>query len=188
MNFPKRLVTILRLALVVLYLAGCSTPIRIVPQPTPVLFSRVKDVLEQRLPTGTAIQIDAYYSKYIPGTYIPLAEPGKIGCPRFPAVLTDEPLSSCKPLTSGDYTCDGPTTGDLFLQVVSPQQIVPGREIMPPQLPYHARFSGHLGDPRLAHCAGADRIFIIDGIVQVYEEKLPTSTPEGISGAVTRHP
>jgi hypothetical protein len=178
MNPLRKPVAILRSVLVAIFVAGCDASPQTVTQPTPVRFSSISDVLQQRPPTGTVLEIDAYYGPYVPGTYIPLAQPDEIGCPRFPAALTDAPPLSCQPLTAGNYTCDGPTEGALFLQAVTPEQIMPGRDILPPRLPYHARFSGHLGDARLAHCPDADRIFVVDTVVQIYENDLPTRTPE----------
>ena len=45
-----------------------------------------------------------------------------------------------------------------------------------PQLPYHARLRGHLGEAVLAHCQHADRIFVVEQVVQVYEER-PAESP-----------
>lgn len=39
-------------------------------------------------------------------------------------------------------------------------------------LPYHARFRGHLGDPRFAECFERDRIFVVEQVVKT-DEKVP---------------
>jgi hypothetical protein len=80
------------------------------------------------------VEIDAYYSKYIPGTSLPQVRPGEIGCPEYPAMLADTVLPSCQLLTNGDYTCDGPPKGFDFITAVEAEQIVPGQDILPPAL------------------------------------------------------
>jgi hypothetical protein len=161
----------------VLLFSGCSNIPLVAARPTPVSFPSVAQLLREQPPSGTVVQIDAYYSKYLPGTSIPHVRPGEIGCPEYPAMLADTILPSCRPLVNVDYTCDGPPKGFIFIQAVNSGQIRPGQDILPPELPYHARFIGHLGDPKLAHCQDNQRIFVVDRIAQVFEEKFPVATP-----------
>ena len=158
-------------------LSGCSSTPLLAPQPTPMLFPSVTDLLREHPVADKAVQVDAYYSKYIPGTTIPSVPADEIGCPEYFAILADEPLPSCELLVSGDYICSAPAAGFPSVQVVLPSQLTPGQDILPPSLPYHARFAGHLGDPKLAHCPDNERIFVVDWVAQVYEEKFPTATP-----------
>jgi hypothetical protein len=44
-------------------------------------------------------------------------------------------------------------------------------------IPYHARYQGHLNDPKYAHCPYADRLFVVEKIVTVYTQDPPTPEP-----------
>jgi hypothetical protein len=176
-RFIARLIVLNSVAACIVLVAGCTGFGLSGGRATPIPYESVTQLLSEPPPAGTAVEIDAYYSKYLPGTYIPTARPGEMGCPRFSATLADTISPSCQSLANGHYTCGGPPAGFVFVQVVRRHQIVAGEEIFPPSLPYHARYVGHFGDPRLAHCEDNERILVIDRIVQIYEKEFPVTTP-----------
>ena len=67
---------------------------------------------------------------------------------------------------------NSPPEGSPFLIAVDKEGTRPGVRTYP-QLPFHARFQGHLGDPAFARCQPADRIFFVDKVVKVYEQEPP---------------
>lgn len=121
--------------------------------------------------SGESVEIDAYFSgaATVPhlGGFPP--PPDQIACPNYyEAALTDRPyLAYLRVLNS----IDGNPLPDnaSWLIAVTPDMLKPGVWQLP-QLPYHARLRGHLGEPVLAHCQHADRIFLVEQVVQVYEE------------------
>lgn len=44
-------------------------------------------------------------------------------------------------------------------------------------LPRFGRLQGHLGDPQFAHCNDAERIFVVESVVEVYEPRSPDWPP-----------
>jgi hypothetical protein len=47
-------------------------------------------------------------------------------------------------------------------------------------LPYHARLRGYLGEAAFAGCASAERIFVVELVVQVYEQDPPVAVAPGL--------
>ena len=44
-----------------------------------------------------------------------------------------------------------------------------------PELPFHARLQGHLGEPAFAACPHAERIFFVEQVITVYPETIRES-------------
>jgi hypothetical protein len=141
---------------------------------TATLFDKhdIADLLRNPPASGESVEIDAYFSgaTAIPhlGGFPPPAD--QIACPRFyEAALTDRPfladLAVLNSLAGNMLPDDAP-----WLIAVTPDMLKPGAR-QSPQLPYHARLRGHLGEAVLAHCEHADRIFVVEQVVQVYEEE-----------------
>lgn len=139
---------------------------------TPPAKSDVADLLRNSLSPGLPVEIDAYFSGATtvphPGGFPP--PPDQVACPSFyGAALTDRPfLADLVVLNSigGNILPDDAP----WLIAVTSDMLQPGVRQLP-QLPYHARLRGHLGESVLAHCQHADRIFVVEQVVQVYEEK-----------------
>jgi WD40 repeat protein len=141
---------------------------------TPVAKPDIADLLRKPPASGEPIEFDAYFSgaTLIPrpggGGFPP--PPDQIACPYFyMGALTDRPfvadLTVLNSIGSNILPDDAP-----WLIAVTPNMLQPGVRQLP-QLPYHARLRGHLGEAVLAHCEHADRIFVVEQVVQVYEDK-----------------
>jgi hypothetical protein len=146
-------------------------------QPTPTLPGPgVADLLRNPPAAGQTVEVDAYFcgggAALLRGGPPPL--PDQVVCPTrqtWEVALTDQPfLPTLQILNS---TCSNMPPDDApWLAATTPEAIQPG-QIIVPQLPYHARFRGHLGDPAFAACPNADRIFVVEEVVAVYEEQSP---------------
>ncbi len=152
--------------------SATTLPTLLEPTTTPVDKQDVADLLRNPPPSGESIEIDAYFSGATvvphPGGFPP--PPDQIACPSFyEAALTDRPFPA-------DLTVLNSIGGNIlpdnapWLIAVTPDMLKPGVWQLP-QLPYHARLRGHLGESVFAHCEHADRIFVVDHVIQVYEEK-----------------
>ncbi len=87
------------------------------------------------------------------------------GCPSADSSpLTDQPL--WQTLSFGGHSSGNPIP-DGAPWLIAAQ--VGGTPF--PELPRFARLRGHLGDPAFAHCPEADRIFTVEDVVEIYEEK-----------------
>ncbi len=137
----------------------------------------VADLLRNPPSSGKSIEIDAYFSgaTTIPHPGEPPPPSDQVVCPTFyDDALTDRPfladLTVLNSISSNPLPDDAP-----WLIAVTSEMLQPGVRQLP-QLPYHARLRGHLGEPALAHCEHADRLFVIEEVVKVYEEK-PSRPP-----------
>ena len=140
----------------------------------------VADLLRQPPVPGETVEMDAYFSGagpvFMSGGPPPLDDEAMY-CPTYSAwqvALTDRPFPATLHLLSS--TWGNVLPGDApWLAATTPEAVQPGQIVLP-QLPYHARFRGHLGDPALAHCPNADRIFVVEEVVEVYAEQPPEIT------------
>lgn len=135
----------------------------------------VADLLADRPPAGQSVEIDAYFdSAGAPSMLGPRARslPDQVVCPGFwEDNLTDRPypavLQYLSTMTGNALPDDAP-----WLIAATPEQTRPGATNFP-ELPYHARLRGHFDDPAFAQCEHTDRIFVVEAVVQVYEQDLP---------------
>ncbi len=134
----------------------------------------VADILRHPPPPGATVEVDAYFN----GTWgFPFSAggpppPDKVVCPFqwFP-VLTDKPLRSFLQVLNSTIG-NGPPEASAFFIAVDEEGKRPGVRTFP-QLPFHARLRGHLGDPAFAQCESADRIFFVEKVVAVYAQEPP---------------
>lgn len=134
----------------------------------------VADLLRTKPAPGQSVEVDAYFGG---AGAAPFSRPppprDQVACPLFPAsrALTDRPflavLMYLNAMTGNALPEDAP-----WLLAVTPEEARPGAATLP-QLPYHARLRGHFGDAAFSHCDHADRIFIVDQVVKVYEQNPP---------------
>jgi hypothetical protein len=103
-----------------------------------------------------------------------------VACPSpWPATLTDRPYLTTLyylNITSGNL----PQADSAWLVAVVPEQTRPGSHVAYPTLPHHARLRGYLGEPAFAGCASAERLFVVEQVVQVYEQDPPAELPPGL--------
>ncbi len=132
----------------------------------------IANLLSRPSASDTAVALDAY-------NWIGLGRSAGFGrdaqgCPVFSAMsfLTDQPVigvlqQPTKSMTnwSLDYPLD---TAAWLIPVPTTAQ-----STSPFVLPYHARLRGHLDDPAFKNCAHAERIFVVESIVTVYQESPP---------------
>ena len=147
------------------------------PQPTPTLSiagPSVADLMAHPPAAGQSVEIDAYFSGVaapaLPGG--PPPPEGQIACPNaWEAALTDRPFTPMLALLNGVCSNELPA-GEPWLIAVTEEMLKPGVRARP-DLPYHARLRGYLGDPRTADCQWAERIFVVQQVIAVYPEKPP---------------
>ena len=138
----------------------------------------VADLLRSPPSSGESVEIEAYFSGATtiphPGGFPP--PPDQIACPNYyETALTDRPFLA--DLVVLNSIGGNPLPDDApWLIAVTPERLQPGVRSLP-QLPYHARLRGHLGEAVLAHCQHADRIFVVEQVTQVYEAKPAESSP-----------
>ena len=148
------------------------------PTPTATLSTPgpgVADILAHPPAPGQTFELDAYYSGTSPWVHHgppPPPDAREPLCPmRWADALTDRPFQAMLSILNG--SCSNGLPDDApFLVAVTPEGLVPGVRAAP-ELPYHARLRGHLGDPAMAHCPDAARIFVVEQVVQVYEDPPP---------------
>jgi hypothetical protein len=152
--------------------SATAIPSVLEPAATPADKHDVANLLHGPPSSGQSVEIDAYFSG---ATVVPHPcgfppPPNQIACPRFYGnTLTDRPfLADLMVLNSigGNILPDNAP----WLVAVTPDMLKPGVWQLT-QLPYHARLRGHLGESALAHCEHADRIFVVEQVLQVYDEK-----------------
>jgi len=153
-------------------------------QPTPAGTAQVlpgpgvADLLRDPPAPSETVEVDAYFSGVgaFPMTGPPPPSEDWVACPTYWAwqvALTDRPFPATVQYLS--TTCGNVLPDDApWLAATTPEAIQPGKIILP-QLPYHARFRGHLGDPALADCPNAGRIFVVEEVVTVYAQEPPDS-------------
>ncbi len=153
------------------------------PQPTATLSTPgpgVADILANPPAPGERVELDAYYSGAMafPFRGGPPPPEDVVVCPfSWAQALTDRPFPAMLSLLNGTQSNALPEDG-AWLVAVTPEGLEPGRRTMP-QLPYHARLRGYLGAPALEQCADAARIFVVEEVVEVYEEAAPQTPPAG---------
>jgi len=168
------------LALAALLVAACgpaaplSAPAITTPGPG------VADVLAHPPAPGESIELDAYFSGAgVPSMPGPPPAPDRVRCPDlWNTALTDRPFPALLFVLNGSGGNVLPDDAP-WLIAATPETIQPGVYEMP-ALPYHARLRGHLGDPALAQCQHADRIFMVEAVVTIYQEKPPDSPSYGL--------
>ncbi len=135
--------------------------------------SNVADLFSNPPPPGKTVEVDAYFSgplsKIIKG---PPPSPGETRiCPVmiWTQTLTDQPFRGT--LSVLNSTRNNLLSKDIPWLVAT---VPPEMRLGIGPLPYHARFRGHLGDPRVAECFERDRIFLVEQIVKTHE-KVPQS-------------
>ena len=135
----------------------------------------VAGVLADRPAAGQSVEIDAYFDGAGAPSLLDMRAPSlpdQVVCPDFWGDnLTDRPypavLQYLSTMTGNALPDDAP-----WLIAATPAQTRPGATDFP-ALPYHARLRGHFDDPAFAQCVHADRIFVVEAVVQVYEQDLP---------------
>jgi hypothetical protein len=136
----------------------------------------VADLLRNPPAAGQTVEVDAYFS----GGGVALLRtgppplPDQVVCPTWQTwqvALTDRPFPAALQILNSAIS-NMPPDDAPWLAATTPEAIQAGQVILP-QLPYHARFRGHLGDPAFAACPNADRIFVVEEVVTVYEEQPP---------------
>ena len=137
----------------------------------------VAEVLAQRPAAGSVVEVDAYFSgagaPMLPGG--PRHLPDQVACPApGDTLLTDQPFQASLFILNGVSSNSLPDSSP-WLIAATPEATKPGVSIKP-DLPYHARLRGHFREPAFAHCQWADRIFVVEEVVEVYEQK-PSETP-----------
>ncbi len=185
--------------LVGLLAAGCLPPeLRqqsAAPTPSPTLAipgPGVADILAQPPAAGESLELDAYFSGAIavPFSGGPPPPEGEVVCPvRFMTALTDRPFPPALQILNS--TCSNALPDDSpWLIAVTADMAEPGVRRYP-QLPYHARLRGHLGDPAFAHCPESARIFMVEAVVKDYGDAAPAIRqlvlPAGYASWLRRH-
>jgi len=142
----------------------------------------VADLLRQPPAPGETVEMDAYFSGAEPVFMSGVPRPPDdeaVYCPTYSAwqvALTDQPFPPALSFLSSTWGNVLPDDAS-WLAATTPEAMKPGQIVLP-QLPYHGRFRGHMGDPALAHCPNADRIFVVEEVVAVYAEGAPETAAE----------
>ncbi|MCC6189503.1 MAG: hypothetical protein IT318_10730 [Anaerolineales bacterium] len=142
----------------------------------------VADLLASPPAAGERLEVDAYY-----GGAQELATMGggppppgdQVACPHWPAILTDRPFAATLQYLNVS-TSNMPPAGAPWLVAAVPEQTQPGSRVPYPTLPYHARLRGYLGEPAFAGCVSAERVFVVEQVVQVYEQDPPPDLATGL--------
>lgn len=141
----------------------------------------VAEILANPPAPGESFEVDAYYSGTSPWVHHgppPPPDATQALCPsNWASALTDEPFQAMLSVLNGSQSNALPE-GGAWLVAVTPEMAQPGVRAGA-NLPYHARLRGHLGDPAFAHCPDAARIFMVEEVVQVYEQEPPAGPPYG---------
>ncbi len=156
----------------------------------------IADLLANPPAPGQEVELDAYFSPGWPfpgGPWAPL--PDQVWCPTnstWQVALTDRPFREALLYLNGAMGNSLPEDA-AWLAAATPEGTEPGKTSWP-DLPYHARLRGHLGDPAFSQCSNADRIFVVEEVVETYEQKAPEEIassalqlPESFSGWTEYH-
>jgi hypothetical protein len=144
--------------------------------------SEIADLLRRHYALGTTVEVDAYHWLPYRGRMYATYERDDKGCPNLTtgSLLADRPVPSFLTFLntgmsnwSSQYPPDDkawliPMPADEPTQTYPAPKNAPTQSQFPP--PSHARLRGRLGDPALAHCPHADRIFVVESVVTVYEQ------------------
>lgn len=172
---------ILLLSLLILLICACGAGPQGTSAPLPTVtptFSiphepGVADLWHNRPPAGELVEVDAYFSGAMPssmfgGSRPPL--PDQVACPTmWNSALTDQPFLPALRLLNGAHSN---TLADdvAWLIATIPEATEPGKRVGG-DFPYHARFRGRLGEPAFADCLHAERIFVVEEVVIIYEQQ-----------------
>jgi len=150
-----------------------GTPLQEVASPGSPLRG-VAELLAEPPAAGETVEVDAYFSGAVP-TYLP-GPPRVLGdevyCPTYSTwmvALTDQAFPPVLRVLNGTHSNMLPAGGG-WLAATTPEGTQPGGMTVP-DLPYRGRFRGHLGDPAFAGCPDAGRIFVVEEVVEVYEQE-----------------
>lgn len=143
--------------------SGCGRPDNSSPGTTSSQ-STVPNALKSSNIPGVKFELDAFSTRF--GDISPSIT-GK--CPIWIQTLTDTPYRGTVRLLDTSSTNSLPTRVP-FLIVANPED-----------MPYHARFLGHFGGSDFSECDNNQRIFVVDQILQVYEQASPKSSIPDIS-------
>lgn len=140
------------------------------------LTNDVADLLQEPPQAGESVEIEAYFSgaAAVPMLGFPRPPDDEVWCPTYAlytTALTDRPLLPTLYVLNSTHS-NAPSEYEPWLAATLPEQTQSG-SYTGPQLPYHARFRGYLNDAAFAHCPHPDRIFVVEEVVEVYEEKPP---------------
>ncbi|MCC6192572.1 MAG: hypothetical protein IT318_26400 [Anaerolineales bacterium] len=143
----------------------------------------VDDLLANPPSAGERVEVDAYYGGALDVQMMGGGPPppgDQVACPSpWPATLTDRSypttLHYLNVATSNLPPADAP-----WLMAMVPEQTRPGSHDPYPTLPYHARLRGYLGEPAFAGCVSAERFFVVEEVVQVYEQDPPAELAPGL--------
>lgn len=144
--------------------------------PTPPDRLTVAALLANPPAAGEPVEIDAYFSGAVP-TYLPgppRVMDGRVYCPTYSpwmAALTDQPFTPLLRVLNGTSSNPLPA-GGAWLVAAAPEATRPDNWATP-DLPYHARFRGRLGDPAFGGCPDAGRIFVVEEVLAVYQQEPP---------------
>ena len=173
------------LVLGLILLLGGKQPAPQTPDTSPTLYPQqtVAALLASPPAPGEPVEVDAYYSgaipAYLPGP--PRVMDGRVYCPTYSpwmVALTDQPFTPL--LRVLNSTSSNPLPAGLsWLAAAAPESTRPDNWTAP-NLPYHARLRGRLGDPAFSHCPDAARIFLVEKVVAVYQQ-----VPPGAGESVT---
>jgi len=146
------------------------------PAPAQSTGSDVAGLLQNPPAPGEIVELDAYFSGAASGLTRggPAPAQDQVVCPThrtWAAALTDRPFPGTLRLLNGTRS-NALSAGAAWLVATVPEATQPGRQIIP-EVPYHARFRGRLGDPAFAGCPDAERILVVEEVVAVYEEQPP---------------
>jgi hypothetical protein len=139
------------------------------------------DLLQNPPAPGETVELDAYFSN-AGSTFLPSGPPpapDQVSCPTnlgWAAALTDRPFLASLRLLNGSRGNALPE-GTTWLVATTPQATQPGQKTLP-QLPSLGRLRRHLGDPAFAGCVNADRIFVVEEVMAVYQEPPPMDTEQ----------
>ena len=124
----------------------------------------VAELLAHPPAAGESVEIDAFYAAaYALGPFPGDFPPPVDACPRRPeALLTDRPFPLFLRYLESKRSNELPDGAAWLVAAHLPRYAYPDG-------PYHARFRGHLGDPAFADCPDAERIFVVEAVVETYE-------------------
>lgn len=123
---------------------------------------------------GQSVELDLYYSGA--GPALPGGGPPRpydvVICPeRWRSALTEQPFQPLLNILNGRQSNDFLPDELWLIAVTAEMAQASSRE--EPDLPYHARLRGHVGDPAFAHCRDAARMFVVEAVMQVYAQEPP---------------
>ncbi len=95
-------------------------------------------------------------------------------CPVYGPILTDIPIPASSRALNGILS-------------THPEHIPALIAVSQEELPHHGRFAGHFGDERFAACMNAAQIFVVDAVLQVFEQNPPDylQIPDEVAGTDT---